>query len=730
MQQTEDMDPAVIIANEQQLAERAVRAVLALLNDRATVPFIARYRKEATGGLDEVQIRSIEERQRYLAELGERRATILASIDKQGQLTDALRTAIARCTTKNELEDLYQPFKPKRRTRGQVARERGLLPLAERILAQPSAGNPMGDAQQYVAKGKDVPDSQTALQGAMDIIAEEVADRADLRSATRDVFRKQGLLTCKVIKKALKERPEDSAKFEQYFDFSEPVARIPAHRILAIRRGVQEGILRAKLEIQDDTGLIRRAERSMGLNPRSPYAKPMAEAITDGFRRLLTSSASNDVDGEVKTEADGSALQIFGDNLRNLLLAAPLGQRPVLGIDPGYRTGCKCVALDETGALLEHVTVYPTSGDRKAQEAEKILVALIARHKPAAIAVGNGTAGRETEGFVRRLCNEHKYQDVWVVSVNEAGASVYSASETARREFPDLDLTVRGAISIGRRLQDPLAELVKIEPQAIGVGQYQHDVAQAQLTRKLGEVVESCVNHVGVELNTASAPLLAHVSGLGGSLAERIVSHRQQKGPFRSRKELLKVSGLGPRTFEQAAGFLRIRGGAHPLDASAVHPERYTLVERMAKDLGTTVADLVGQPMLVDRIDLSRYVDAEKGLGEPTLRDILAELKKPGRDPREHFEPVKFRDDVHELTDLRPGMQLEGVVTNVTSFGAFVDVGVHQDGLVHISQLADRFVRDPAEVVKVGDRLQVWVLSVDKQRKRISLSARKNMPNE
>lgn len=723
MPRAPENEHAALIAAEMQLSPSQVQAVLGLLDEKATVPFIARYRKEATGGLDEVQIRAIEERVQYLQELADRRATVLATIEKQGKLTPALQAAIAACATKTELEDLYLPFKPKRRTRGQMARERGLSPLSERIMAQPDRGDPLTDASAFVDPDKGVQDVTAALQGAKDILAEQVAEHPTLRKQAREVFHKRGVLTCKVVKKAVKEQGEPT-KYEQYYDFAEPAAKIPSHRFLAIRRGEQEGILRASIDLEDDSDLLRQAERSMGMKPRSPYAQLLSDAVADGCHRLLFPAMESECNGDVKSRADEAAVHVFADNLRHLLLAAPLGGRAVLGIDPGFRTGCKCAAIDETGQLLEHVTIYPTSGERKAEEAAAILRALIQKHRPAAIAVGNGTAGRETEAFVREVLERHDLQGVWVVLVNEAGASVYSASEIARHEFPDLDLTVRGAVSIARRLQDPLAELVKIEPQAIGVGQYQHDVSQGQLARKLGEVVESCVNHVGVELNTASAPLLAHVSGLGPSLAERIIDHRAQAGPFASKNDLLQVKGLGARTFEQAAGFLRIRGGKHPLDASAVHPERYTLVERMARDLGTTVDALMGDAALVDRIDIKRYLDPGAGLGEPTLLDILSELKKPGRDPRDHFEPPQFRKDVQTLADLKEGMQLQGIVTNVTAFGAFVDVGVHQDGLVHVSQLADRFIRDPAEVVKVGDRLQVRVLSVDLQRKRIALSAR------
>ena len=710
------MEQVAVLANELELPARGVAAVVALLADKNTVPFIARYRKEATGGLDEVQIRAIEERRAYLTELEDRRAAIAASIEEQGKLTAELRARIDACSTKAELEDLYLPHKRQRRTRGMIARERGLEPLADRILAQPTSGNPAIEAAAFVDPDKDVADVDAALAGARDIVAEIAAENATVRAAARQMFTDQGELVSKAVPKNTKQ----PTKFEQYYDFREPVKTIPSHRFLAIVRGERDKVLRAHVEV-DSARLTRDIERTMGLVASSPFAAQLAEAIRDGYKRLLAPSVENDVRAELKRRSDRDAVDVFADNLRNLLLAAPLGSKAVIGIDPGLRTGCKCVAVDQTGKFLDHLTIYLVGGNLSAAASD--FARFVKIYRPVTIAVGNGTGGRETELFVRKLLRDTGVLDLFVVQVNEAGASVYSASDVAREEFPDLDLTVRGAISIARRLQDPLAELVKIEPKAIGVGQYQHDVYQPLLQKKLTEVVESCVNRVGVDLNTASAPLLSYVAGIGSSIAKKIIVHREQNGAFASRKQLLKVSGLGPRAFEQAAGFLRIRGGGHPLDASAVHPERYGLVARMAADLNVELAELVGDSTLARRIDITRYTG--EGVGEPTLRDIVAELDKPGRDPREEFEPPKFRDDVNSLEDLQEGMRLEGVVTNVTAFGAFVDVGVHQDGLVHVSQLADRFVKDPKDVVKVGDKLAVRVLDIDLARRRISLSARK-----
>ena len=647
-----------------------VAAVAKLLKEGNTIPFIARYRKEVHGNLDEVQISKIQERLTYYAELEDRRATILKSIDEQGKLTDELREKIESCMVKAALEDLYQPYKPKRRTRAMIAKEKGLEPLADAIW-----NDDLGAAVFQNATPDD-------LQGARDILAERIADMAEVRGYVRETFAKKAVVKSEVVSP----KPTQPTKFEQYYDFEEPIAEIPSHRYLAICRGQKEGVLWRKFVV-DPAPVLARIEEIVGRGG----SEQLRLAIADAYKRLLAPSCE----------------------------ISPLGEKRVLAIDPGIRTGCKVAMLDETGKFLVNTVIYPA---QRTAEAQEILARLVEKFHPDAIAVGNGTAGRETEAFARSVLKLIGAKDVMVVSVSEAGASVYSASETARDEFPDLDLTVRGAISIGRRLQDPLAELVKIEPKAIGVGQYQHDVFQPLLEAKLDEVTVSCVNKVGVELNTASAPLLTRVSGIGASLAKRIVEWRNDHGAFKSRGDLKKVTGLGPKAFEQSAGFLRIRGAANPLDASAVHPERYALVETMAKDLGVDVGELVGNASLAGQIELKRYVSADVGL--PTLKDIVEELKKPGRDPRAVFEKPAFRDDVTSIDDVREGMTLEGIVTNVTAFGAFVDIGIHQDGLVHVSELADRFVSDPSEVVKTGDKIKVRVIGVDKARNRISLSAR------
>ena len=706
-----------LLSAELKIPPRQVLAVARLLMAGNTIPFIARYRKEVTENLDEVQIGKIQERLAYHREMEERRDTILKSIDEQGKLTDDLKARIATCTTKTELEDLYLPYKPKRRTRAMIAREKGLEALALLILQQPATGSPDEAAKAFVSEEKKVASTDEALAGARDIVAETAAETAEVRAVVRHAFATQGV----VVSEAIEEKTKEPTKFEQYYDFKEKIAEIPSHRYLAIRRGENEGVLRQRLEV-DAEPLLKSIGELMKVNDRSPFAPHLRAALEDGYKRLIAPSVEVDVAVEAKMRADREAVEVFARNLRNLLLASPLGGRGVIGVDPGIRTGCKCAALDSTGKFLANTTLYLSQGDHALLEARVELAKLIAKHQPHAIAVGNGTAGRETEAFVRETLAKAGIKNVIVVQVNESGASIYSASDAAREEFPDLDLTVRGAISIGRRLQDPLAELVKTDPKSIGVGQYQHDVHQPLLHQKLEEVVISCVNHVGVELNTASAFLLARVSGLGSSLSKKIVSHRDKHGPFRSRADLLKVSGLGPKAFEQAAGFLRIRGGTNPLDASAVHPERYALVERMAKDLNVELQTLVGQSEQADKIDLRRYVGGD--VGEPTLKDILAELKKPGRDPRDQFEAPCFREDVTSMEDLKPGMELMGIVTNVTAFGAFVDVGVHQDGLVHVSELSDRFIRDPAEVVQTGTRLKVRVIDIDIPRKRIALSAR------
>ncbi|HEY6556597.1 MAG TPA: Tex family protein [Polyangiaceae bacterium] len=711
-------DPLPVIAAELELPPAGVAAVVKLMATGATVPFIARYRKEATGNLDEVQIRAIGERFEYLTELEARRASVLAEIEKQGKLTAELGAKLRAAATKAELEDLYLPFKPKRRTRAVIALERGLGPLAEALWAQAGSATPETLAKAFVNPEKDVADVAAALAGARDICAERLAEDAELRGRVRDAYLTHGVI--EVQKR--KEHADKTTKFDMYADFAEPIAKVPSHRFLAIRRGEEEDVLKFALRLDLEPHFAYAASR-IPIRKDSPFRAELEKVVSDALERLVAPGVTVDVRVELKLRSDQEAIRVFAQNLRELLLAAPLGGKTVLGIDPGQRTGCKCALVDETGKLIAHETIYLVQGDAALEKARETLRRLCKQYAPRAVAVGNGTHGRETEAFVREVLAGVGLSDTFCVSVSEAGVSVYSASDVARDEFPNLDLTVRGAISIARRLQDPLAELVKVDPKSIGVGQYQHDVSQPALGRKLDEVVESCVNSVGVELNTASAWLLSRVAGIGLTLAKRIVQHRDTSGRFTSRKALLDVSGLGPRTFEQAAGFLRLRDSEHPLDASAVHPERYALVERMAADLGVPLVSVIGNAALLRRIDLSRYQSAD--IGEFTLRDILTELDKPGRDPRKSFEPPKFRDDVREIGDLKQGMELEGVVTNITAFGAFVDVGVHQDGLVHISQLADRFVKDPHDVVKVGDRIQVRVLDVDTDRRRIALTARR-----
>lgn len=717
-----DNDIALWIADENAIPTASVRSVMALLQEKATVPFIARYRKEATGELDEVQIRTIQERSEWYRELLDRRETVLKTIREAGKLTPELEAQILATRSRQTLEDLYLPYRPKRRTRATIARERGLEPLAEALLAQGSEA-PEALAAKYVNAELEVADVATALAGARDIIAEKVAENADIRAFAREHMRKTGVLAVEVAP----EHKDARTKYEQYYDFSEPLATIPSHRFLAIRRGEREEILRTNIEI-DGEPVVSTAMQALGVNVRSPSAAELQRAAAEAWRRLLSASIETDVRVDLKSESDEAAVRIFANNLRELLMAAPLGGRSVIGIDPGLRTGCKVAVVNETGAFIENTTLYIARGAASEEASRRELSALIAKHAPFAIAVGNGTAGRETEDFVRALLKDQGIKNIIVVLVNEAGASVYSASDIAREEFPDLDLTVRGAISIARRLQDPLAELVKIDPKSIGVGQYQHDVQQTLLNRKLDEVVESCVNAVGVEVNTASAPLLAQVAGIGPTLARRIVEHRATQGAFLSRKALLDVSGLGPRTFEQCAGFLRVHVSKNPLDRSAVHPERYALVEAIAKDAGVPLDELVGNADRASQIDIRRYLSGD--VGEATLRDIIRELSKPGRDPRDAFEAPAFREDIREVSDLKPGMILEGVFTNVTAFGAFVDIGVHQDGLVHVSRLADRFVRDPSEVASAGQRVTVKVLDVDYDRKRISLTCRLDDPLE
>jgi protein Tex len=715
-----DFDVVSAIATLLGLPKSGVSAVVGMLAEGNTVPFIARYRKERTGELDEVQIRNIEEARTYLLDLEDRRRAIVASINEQGKMTPELAQRLAAAQSKAHLEDLYAPYRPRRKTRASVARERGLEPLALRVLAQGSEGNPLAEAQNFVSVEREVATAADALAGARDIVSEMVADAAENRAYVRRVFGNEGELVADVVAG----KADEPTKFEQYYGHRESVRQIPSHRFLAIRRGEAEGVLRAHIAVDGDK-VVEGLTRLMKMQAESPWAAPLRDAVADAYKRLLAPSIENDVRAELKVGSDYGAAEVFAQNLRNLLLSPPLGSRSVIGVDPGIRTGCKCAAIDSNGKFLDTITIYISQGDAQVAKAKEDLGAFLRKHSPAAIAVGNGTGGREAESFVRYMVAQVAAPEpTAVVSVNEAGASVYSASDLAREEFPELDLTIRGAISIARRLQDPLAELVKIEPKAIGVGQYQHDVHQPMLTKKLEDVVESCVNHVGVEINTASSQLLQYVAGIGKSLAKKIVAHRDSNGSFTSRSQLLSVAGLGPKAFEQAAGFLRIRGGAQPLDASAVHPERYDVVEKMAADLGVDVAALVGNQELVDKINFASYVNTEAGVGEATLRDMVGELRKPGRDPRATFDPPRFREDVTTIDDLKPGMVLEGLVSNVTAFGAFVDIGVHNDGLVHVSQLGGKFVRDPGEVVKVGQKLTVRVLEIDIPRRRIALTLR------
>lgn len=707
------------ISKELGLNEAQVAATLKLLESGATLPFIARYRKEMTSGLDEVQIRAIEERHQYLCELEERRQAILRLIDGQKKLTPTLKARIEACETKVELEDLYLPFKVTRKSKASVAREKGLLPLAEQILAQPSSGNLRKSAAMFVDQDKDVGNVEEAIDGARDIVIESVALNPKVRAHQRNVLARFGVLHVKA-KKAAKEK---RTKFEGYYDFDGRLDGLPSHRALAILRGESEGVLQASLKVDDDRSLSQ-IERLMNVRHHSPFAKELRECISLAYKKRLLPTLSKQVRDDARKKAEFEAIRIFADNLESLLLSAPYGERAVVAIDPGIRTGCKCVALSSTGVFLENITIFPMgSADQKAR-AERELVAFVRKHKPDGIAIGDGTGGRETESMTRAAMKAASL-DVDIISVSEAGASIYSASDLAREEHPDLDLTVRGAISIGRRLQDPLAELVKLDPKSIGVGQYQHDVDQSLLASKLGDVVESCVNRIGVDLNTASASLLSYVAGIGPKLAKNIVEYRNQYGRVKSRKSLLKVKGLGPKAYEQAAGFLRVRDGKEPLDASGVHPERYKLVERIAKEAKLDVRDLLGENGKAADINIRQYV--EDGIGDMTLRGVIDELQKGDRDPRDKFESAQFDDNVHEISDLREGMILEGLVTNVTAFGAFVNIGVHQDGLVHISELANRFIRDPSEEVQVGQKVKVCVLSVDHELKRIALSRKRTM---
>ena len=702
-----------LISKSLGISERQVRSTLDLLGEGCTIPFISRYRKEATGGLDEVQVAAISDALERLTEIEKRKATILSTIESQGKLTDQLRKRIEDSWDATELEDIYMPFKPKRKTRAEVARQKGLEPLAQFLLLQTN-GDVKQKAHAFVDEEKGVKDEDDALKGAMDIIAEMVSEDERARNAVRNNFRHDAVITSKLVKG----KEEEGQKFRDYFDFSERLSRCASHRLLAMRRGEAEGVLRVSIS-GDDEICMERLERQL-VRGRSEASSYVADAVADSFKRLLKPSIETEFANLSKELADKEAIRIFVRNLEQLLMSAPLGQKRVLAIDPGFRTGCKVVCLDAEGNLLHNEAIYPHPPRSERTQAGNKIWTLIKQYKTEAISIGNGTASRETEAFIRGLGLP---QSVQVFVVSEDGASIYSASKVAREEFPDYDVTVRGAVSIGRRLMDPLAELVKIDPNSIGVGQYQKDVNQTELKKSLDQTVVSCVNKVGVNVNTASKHLLTYISGLGPTIAQNIVDYRAQNGAFTSRRQLLKVPKLGPKAYEQSAGFLRIAGGKQPLDNSAVHPESYHIVEQMAKDQGCSVAELMGDKALRQKVDIRRYVTDTVGL--PTLEDIMAELDKPGRDPRQQLKVFEFSSEVKELSDVREGMVLPGIVTNITNFGCFVDVGVHTKGLVHISELADRFVKDPTEVVSLHQHVEVRVLGVDLERGRLQLSMKK-----
>ena len=706
------------IANELSITSAQVMATIKLLDEGSTVPFISRYRKEVTGSLDDLQVAAIRDRIQQLRDLDTRREAILKSIKEQEKLTPELEKKIKAAETMTQLEDLYLPYKPKRKTRASMAREKGLEPLALQILDQ---GNfdPSSEANNFIGQEKGVNSSSEALQGARDIIAEMINEDADARQKIRDLFSKKGLVSSRVFKS--KEKEQDAQKYKDYFEWDEPIHKIPSHRLLAIRRGEKEGFLSMAILPDEDDAL--NILNGIFIKAHNDAAAQVEMAVKDGYKRLMSVSIETEIRAESKKKADEEAILVFAENLKQLLMAAPLGQKAVLAVDPGFRTGCKVVCLNKQGKLMEFTTIYPNEPQKDALKAGETIKHLVKKHSIEAVAIGNGTASRETESFIRTLALP---SEIIVAMVNESGASIYSASEVARDEFPDEDVTVRGSVSIGRRMMDPLAELVKIDAKSIGVGQYQHDVDQNALKRSLDDVVMSCVNTVGVELNTASKQLLTYVSGLGPQIAENIVNYRNENGPFQSREALKKVPRLGGKAFEQAAGFLRIRNAKNPLDESAVHPERYSTVAEMAKDVNSSIGDLMKTSELRKLIKLQKYIKDDIGL--PTLKDILQELDKPGRDPRDQFEAIKFQDGVNEITDLKEGMKLPGVVTNITKFGAFVDVGVHQDGLVHISHLSNSFVSDPTQIVKLGQKVNVTVLEVDIARKRISLSMKGDAP--
>ena len=699
------------IANLLNLNTKDVTATIDLIDEGATVPFISRYRKEATGSLDEVQIAKIRDEIERLRQLEDRREFILKSIDSQNKLSDELKKLIFEAETLSKLEDLYLPYKPKRRTKATIAKEKGLDSLAHFILEQKN-NFIFEEAEKFISIEKDVHSVIDALDGARDIIAEIISENALVRESIRDLFKK----TANIKSKVIKGKEDVGEKFNDYFEWEEKLMSCPSHRLLAMRRGEKEDVLILDLVVDNDEALSL-IEKKI-ITTRGEAANQLKESIIDGYKRLLNPSIEAEMRLHTKQIAEEKSILVFADNLRELLLASPLGEKAILGIDPGFRSGCKVVALNKQGKLLQEAVIYPHEPQKQKNEAEMIVLAFCQKHQIEAIAIGNGTASRETEQFIRNI--DILPKEISVIVVSEAGASVYSASDVAREEFSDYDLTVRGAVSIARRLADPLAELVKIDPKAIGVGQYQHDVDQTLLKNKLDEVVGSCVNAVGVELNTASKQLLSYVSGIGPNLAQNIVDYRNENGPFKSRKELLKVPRMGEKVFELAAGFLRVRDGIHPLDKSAVHPESYYIVETMAKDVNASIIDLIENKELRSKIKPANYVTELIGL--PTLKDIIIELDKPGRDPRKSFEIFSFDDSVHNINDLREGMRLPGIVTNVTNFGAFVDIGVHQDGLVHISQLAENFIDDPNKVVKVGQKVWVNVSEIDVKRKRIALS--------
>ena len=710
------MKTAKIISKETGLAESHISTVMELLETGASIPFIARYRKEMTGSMDEVAITGVRDRMEQLAALEKRKKAVLKSLCERGLLTDALDAAVRDASTMAELEDRYEKYRPRKRTRAQAAKEKGLAPLADFLLTQ-SSHDPVTEAESYVLPDKGPASAEEALSGARDIIAETACEDISIRKSVRGLFTR----TARILSTVKKGKEDEGRTYRDYFDWSEKAFKAPSHRILAIFRGENEGILSVRVLPEEEKAVELIEKRYIKNNSAS--ALQVKEAVRDGYKRLLSKSIEKECKNSLKSSADREAIDIFAGNLKELLMEPPLGHKRILAVDPGFRTGCKMVCLDEQGTLLHHEVIFPHQGDKAARNAAQTIRERVETYGIEAVAVGNGTAGRETEAFIKSVeLDAH----IDVIMVDESGASVYSASKTAREEFPDQDITVRGAVSIGRRLLDPLAELAKLPPESIGVGQYQHDVDRKQLSKTLDDVVISCVNRVGVDACTASRELLARVSGLNNAIAGNMVRYREENGPFRSRKEFLKVPGLGPKAFEQAAGFLRLPNGEHPLDKSGVHPESYPVAEQMAKDLGFGIEELMTDSGKIGRVDPARYVTETIGL--PTLEDIAAELSRPGRDPRDSFQPFSFDNTIHDINDLLPGMKIPGIVTNVTAFGAFVDIGVHRDGLVHISRLADRYVKDPGEIVSVRQKVTVTVVEVDVERKRISLSMKDEKP--